>query len=82
MSKSQRLQVLVEPEQQTRLSRIARARGVSVATVVRDAIDREIGVEGRVRREAARRILAATPITVPTDPADLEAEISGEYTDA
>ena len=79
MSKSQRLQVLVEPEQQALLHTVARLRGVSVATVVRDAIDREIGQVGQKRREALRFILSLDPMPVPDDPADLEMEIASQY---
>lgn len=79
MPKSHRLQVLVEPTQHAGLDRVAQARGVSVATVVREAIDREIDRAGARRRAAGALILAAAPIPVPDDPADLEREIAGEY---
>jgi hypothetical protein len=79
MSKSERLQVLVEPEQQALLHSVARMRGVSVATVVREAIDREIGRVGQKRRDAADFILNAEPIALPADPADLELEFAAQY---
>lgn len=79
MSKSQRLQVLIEPSQSKRLQLVARQRGVAVAVVVRDAIDLELGRAGRSRLVAGDRILAAKPIEVPSDARDLEDEIVGEY---
>jgi hypothetical protein len=79
MSKSERLQVLVEPEQQARLQSVARLRGVSVAAVVREAIEREIGRAGQKRRDAARVLLSAPPVSVPSDLAELEREIASEY---
>lgn len=82
MSKSERLQVLIEPSQSKRLQLVARQRGVSVAVVVRDAIDLEIGRAGRSRLAAGDRILAATPIDVPSDAGHLEDEIAGEYSAA
>lgn len=79
MSKSERLQVLVEPRQQAQLQRVARQRGVSVAVVVRQAIDREISGAATRRYEAGQFILDSEPIELPVDPADLEAELLGEY---
>ena len=79
MSKSQRLQVLIEPDQSKRLQLVARQRGVAVAVVVRDAIDLELGRAGRSRLAAGDRILAAEPIDVPAGVGELEDEIAGEY---
>lgn len=79
MSKSERLQVLIEPSQSKQLRLLARQRGVAVAVVVRDAIDLAIGRADNRRVAAADRILAVTPIEVPTDPSLLEDEIAGEY---
>jgi hypothetical protein len=78
MTKSERLQVLIEPEQSKRLQLLARQRGVPVAVVVRQAIDVEIGRARKGRTAAADRILASEPIEVPADPAELEVEIAGE----
>lgn len=79
MSKSQRLQGLIEPAQSKLLQLLARRRRVAVAVVVRDAIDLEFGRTGKRRLVAGDRILAAQPIEVPSDPHDLEDEIVGEY---
>lgn len=60
-----RLQVLLDDERHARLKALARERGVSVATVVREAIDQRVaGPDGR-RRAAGRRLLEAPPMDVP-----------------
>lgn len=73
MSLDRRLQVLIDDERYRRLTEIADERGVSVATVVREAIDRGLAnTEGR-RSAAGRRVLDAADMPVP-DPAELEAD--------
>jgi hypothetical protein len=60
-----RLQILIDDDRHSRLKALARERGVSVATVVREAIDQRVaGPEGR-RRAAGRRLLEAAPMVVP-----------------
>lgn len=75
MSLEHRLQILLDDERHSRITAVARERGVSVATVVREAIDR--GVTGSpARREAAgRRLLEAEDMEVP-DVAELKAELA------
>lgn len=74
MSFNRRLQVLLDGERHRRLTEIAAERGVSVATVVRDAIDRGLpNTEGR-RRDAGRRLLDAADMPVP-DVDELRAEL-------
>ena len=69
-----RLQILLDDERHARITAAAQERGVSVATVVREAIDR--GVSGALaRREAAaRRLLDAADMEVP-DVAGLRDEL-------
>jgi hypothetical protein len=74
MSLDRRLQILLDEERHARLVAVARERGVSVATVVREAIDRGLPSPDATRRAAARRILAAEPSPV-ADPQDLAAEL-------
>jgi hypothetical protein len=62
--KTERLQVLIERDQRERLEREATARGASVATLVREAIDMAFPASGS-RRAAADLILRAAPIEVP-----------------
>ncbi len=47
--------------------------------VVPQAIDREISGAATRRYEAGQFILDSEPIELPVDPADLEAELLGEY---
>lgn len=71
---TRRLQVLLEEGQFRRLAAVARRRRVSVATVVRDAIDRDLSGPASRREAAGRRLLAATPMAVP-DPDRLRQEL-------
>lgn len=60
-----RLQILLDDERHSRITAVARERGVSVATVVREAIDRGV-VDPEDRRGAAgRRLLEAPDMAVP-----------------
>ena len=61
---TRRLQVLLDEDRYARLERLARRRGTSVATIVREAIDAAFPDDGPNRSEAARRILDAEPIRV------------------
>lgn len=47
---SERLQILVSPEQRRRLEAEARRQGVSMSAVVRDVIDKQYGVVTREER--------------------------------
>jgi hypothetical protein len=59
-----RLQVLIDDERHVRLTEAARERGVSVATVVREAIDRGLGPAAGRREAAGRRLLDAPDMEV------------------
>jgi predicted DNA-binding protein len=59
-----RLQILLDDERYERVHALARQRGTSVATVIREAIDRGLPAAQRRRSAAARRILAAEPMEV------------------
>ena len=61
-----RLQVLIDDERHERLQALAKERGVSVGTLVREAIDRGLASPDRRRETAAARILAAEPMEVPS----------------
>jgi predicted DNA-binding protein len=74
MSISRRLQVLVEERQYDRLERAARRRSVSVATVVREAIDAYLPVDDERKQQALEAILAAEPMPVGS-PAELRREL-------
>ena len=61
---NRRLRVQLDEERYQRLERAARRRRVSVATVVRDAIDRDLGSPALTRRDAGRRFLSAPQMEV------------------
>jgi hypothetical protein len=74
MSLDHRLQILIDDERHRRISDAARERGVSVATVVRDAIDRGLMNPDSQRRAAWQRLREAPDMPVP-DPQELRAEL-------
>jgi hypothetical protein len=74
MPKDRRLQVLVEDEQYRSLEAVAVNRGVSVASLVREAISRYLHAGPDQRARAAAAILAAPAMPVP-DPPELRAEL-------
>ena len=70
-----RLQILLDEERHARITSVARERGVSVATVVREAIDRGVANPGDRRLAAGRRLLEAPDMAVP-EPAGLGEELA------
>jgi len=74
MTLDHRLQILLDDERHQRISAVARERGISVASVVREAIDRGVAGPATRRRAAGRRLLEATDMPVP-EPGDLRAEL-------
>lgn len=74
MSLEHRLQILIDDERHARITRVARARGVSVATVVREAIDRGLPAAQDERQAAARHLLGAPDMTL-SGPLELRAEL-------
>jgi len=75
MSLDRRLQILLDVDRHARLVAVAQERGVSVAAVVREAIDRGLPAPDARRRAAARRLRAAAPMEVG-DPNALSAELA------
>lgn len=75
MSLEHRLQILLDDERHARITAAARARGVSVATVVREAIDRGVTASDGRRKAAGARLLKAPDMAVPGVD-ELKAEIS------
>jgi hypothetical protein len=69
-----RLQILLDDERHQRLLAVAQERGVSVARVVREAIDRGLPSPDGRRRAAADRLLGAPDMPVP-EPAELREEL-------
>jgi hypothetical protein len=69
-----RLQILIDDERHRRISAAAEERGVSVATVVREAIDRGLTNSDAQRQDAGRRLLDAADMPVP-EPRELRSEL-------
>ncbi|MGO9279026.1 MAG: CopG family transcriptional regulator [Streptosporangiaceae bacterium] len=67
-----RLQLLLDDERYRRVQTLARQRGTSVASVIREALDRGLPATQRRRSAAARRILAADPMQVENLIAELD----------
>jgi hypothetical protein len=69
-----RVQILLDDSRFSKVAREAQRRGISVAAVIREAIDR-LPVETEQRRAAIAAILVAPPMSVPADVADLRREL-------
>lgn len=69
-----RLQILLDDDRHSRLTAAAERRGVAVAVVVREAIDAALPGGEPERAAAARRILDAEPMEVPS-PRELRNEL-------
>jgi hypothetical protein len=69
-----RVQILLDDERYQKVAHEAKRRGVSIAAVVREALDR-LPAEAEVRRSAIDAILAVGPMPVPADPAELRREL-------
>lgn len=69
-----RLQILLDDERHRRITAAAQQRGVSVATVVREAIDR--GLAGPVgRRKSAGQLILDAPDMDAPEPRELKQEL-------
>jgi predicted transcriptional regulator len=75
MSLDRRFQILLDDERYQRLVQAARARGTSVAAVIRDAIDETLAVDLERKQRAADELLAAEPMRVPDAVEELKAQI-------
>jgi hypothetical protein len=69
-----RVHILLDEPRYRRVTHEAERRGVSVAAVIRDAIDR-LPADVDLRRSAVIQILAAAPMPVPADPSELRREV-------
>ena len=73
-----RVQILLDELRYSKVAREAKLRRVSVASVIRGAIDGMPASDER-RREAVADILAADSMDVPSDPADLRRELDEAF---
>lgn len=71
---SERLQILIDADQRARLESEAAARGASVASLIREAIDVAFPTTSGHRRAAADRLLGAEAMAV-SDVGDLLREL-------
>jgi hypothetical protein len=75
MSLGRRFQLLLDDARYERLAAAARERKVSVASVIRDAIDVAVPADLEGKRAAAKAILDADPMAVPDTVGELKAEL-------
>ena len=76
MARTHRAQVLMEPEEYRQLETLAAAQGVSVSSLVRQAVrERFHLVTTDERRRAVEEIVALDVPDLPDDARDLAAEI-------
>jgi len=73
-----RVQLLLDGPRYRRLAIEAKRRHVSVASIIREAIDR-LPATSDERRAAIAEILAAQTMPVPTDPGDLHRELDDAH---
>ena len=73
-----RVQLLLDEPRYRKVTREARRRNLSLAAVIREAIDR-LPAEADRRRAAITEILAAEPMRLPADPAELRRELDGAH---
>jgi hypothetical protein len=76
---NERLQILISKEQRRRLEQEARRRETSVATVVRDAVDEQLGGVTREDKLAAADWIAAMQPLPHLAPEELERAIADAY---
>jgi hypothetical protein len=68
-----RVQILLDDERYQKVAREAAVRGMSIAAVIREAID-QIPMATERRQAAIAAILDAPAMPVPLDPSDLRRE--------
>jgi hypothetical protein len=71
---ARRIEIVLDEEQYQKVARAAERRHVPVADIISEAIDR-LPADAEARRAALEAILAAPPMPVPDDPADLRREL-------
>lgn len=78
MSMTRRLQILLDEERYQKVAAVASEQHRSVASVIREAIDRSLSPATSRRAAAGRAILAAEPIDVP-EVDELRRELEGMH---
>jgi hypothetical protein len=72
---NRRLQILIDDARYRRLEAVARERRLSVAAVIRDAIDAALPADLAKKQRAANALLAAEPMPVPETVEELKTEL-------
>jgi len=72
---NRRLQILIDDARYRRLEAVAQERRLSVAAVIRDAIDAALPADLAKKKRAAGALLAAEPMAVPETVEELKAEL-------
>jgi hypothetical protein len=72
---NRRLQILIDDARYRRLEAVAQERRLSIAAVIRDAIDAALPGDLAKRQRAASALLAAEPMPVPGTVEELKAEL-------
>jgi hypothetical protein len=65
MSLDRRLQLLLDEDRYRKVAAVAQERGTSVASVIREAIDRGVPTPDLRRARALAVVLAAEPVAMP-----------------
>lgn len=73
-----RVQLLLDGPRYRKLTGEATRRRVSVAAIIREAID-QLPADAERRRAAIAEVLAAEPMAVPSDPAELRSELDAVH---
>jgi hypothetical protein len=73
-----RVQLLLDEPRYRKLTGEAKRRRVSVAAIIREAID-QLPADADRRRAAIAEVLAAEPMALPADPAELRREIDAAH---
>jgi hypothetical protein len=72
---NRRLQILIDDARFRRLEAVARERRLSIAAVIRDAIDAALPADLVKKERAAAALLTADPMPVPATVEELKAEL-------
>ena len=73
-----RLQILLDDGRYRKVAQESQRRGVSMAAVIRDAID-QLPTPVELRRTAIDALLAAAPLALPMDPTGLRHELDAAH---
>lgn len=73
-----RVRLLLDEDRYQKVARQAERPGIAIAAVIREAIDR-LPADVDARSAAIAAILAAEPMPVAADPADLRREIDAAH---